>query len=311
MTGVSVIIPAFNAASYLADAITSCLQQTAMPQEIIVVDDGSRDDTASIAAQFGAPVRVVRQRNAGEGAARNRGIAEANGKWLAFLDADDLWLPEKLEKQLQTVNSSDLIACHTDFRTIGSRHETIHASRVDSAVRYSLPFLATHSPIMPSSLMVHRSLSSRFPEWANAAVDVMYCLDLVRHGKIECVPEPLMLYRRHAQSMSAGLQFVFRAHECMLRWLDENQCMISPNEYDAIREGYFERLLERAKIARWQRNWEEIRLIREFLARYQHLPAVARFLLRRDWPRWVYYLKDTISFLGRRSPCESVVEGLT
>ena len=98
---VSVIVPCFNGEKYLAEAIQSALDQTYRPIEIIVVDDASTDRSAEIAASFGPPVRVIRnERNMERSWSRNRAVRESAGEWLAFLDADDLWLPEKLERQI-------------------------------------------------------------------------------------------------------------------------------------------------------------------------------------------------------------------
>lgn len=92
----SVVIPAYNAAATLARAIESVLGQSWPAHEIIVVDDGSRDATAEIALGYGAPVRLVRQANQGVSVARNAGAAAATGDWLAFLDADDWYAPDRL-----------------------------------------------------------------------------------------------------------------------------------------------------------------------------------------------------------------------
>lgn len=97
---ISVIIPVYNGERYLGDAIASVLAQTVPVHEIIVVDDGSTDGSLSVAERFGASVRCHRQANAGAGAARNGGVALAGGEFLAFLDADDLWTPDKLRRQL-------------------------------------------------------------------------------------------------------------------------------------------------------------------------------------------------------------------
>jgi glycosyltransferase involved in cell wall biosynthesis len=96
---VSVVIPVRNGARFLAEAVASVRAQTAPVAEIIVVDDGSTDDTAAVAAVW-PDVRVERQTPAGAGAARNRGAETATGEWLAFLDADDLWSPGKIAAQL-------------------------------------------------------------------------------------------------------------------------------------------------------------------------------------------------------------------
>jgi glycosyltransferase involved in cell wall biosynthesis len=93
---VSIITPCYNGSPYLRDTIASALGQTRPPLEVIVIDDGSTDDSAAIAESFGSPVRVIRQTNQGESVARNRGIAEARGSHLLFLDADDLIAPEAL-----------------------------------------------------------------------------------------------------------------------------------------------------------------------------------------------------------------------
>jgi glycosyltransferase involved in cell wall biosynthesis len=93
----SVVIPTYNRAQWLRVAISSALQQTHPPLEILVVDDGSTDNTKEVCAQLGSPVRHIPQEHAGAAVARNRGVAEARGDYIAFLDSDDLWEPTKLE----------------------------------------------------------------------------------------------------------------------------------------------------------------------------------------------------------------------
>lgn len=100
MPKVSVIIPSYNCESYIAETISSVLNQTFKDIELIVVDDGSTDRTQEIVASFGAPVRLITQANARVCAARNRGIREATGEYICLMDHDDYWYPEKLARQL-------------------------------------------------------------------------------------------------------------------------------------------------------------------------------------------------------------------
>ena len=102
---VSVMIPAYNAGPYLGEAIDSVFAQTYRPLEVIVVDDGSDDGTGEVARSYGERVRHARQERGGNGAARNAAVALASGQYYAFLDADDRFLPDKLERQFQALDA--------------------------------------------------------------------------------------------------------------------------------------------------------------------------------------------------------------
>jgi glycosyltransferase involved in cell wall biosynthesis len=108
---ISVVIPAYNGGAFLRDAVQSAIAQTLGPLEILVIDDGSQDDTFEVASSYGPPVRALRKANGGPASARNVGIREAHGEWIAFLDADDIWLPQKLEKQVKLTDSDVGIVC--------------------------------------------------------------------------------------------------------------------------------------------------------------------------------------------------------
>ena len=103
---ISVIMPAYQSEAFIARSIRSVQMQTQRPLEILVVDDGSQDNTAAAAAACGDLVRVIRQTNGGPASARNTGAREARGEWLAFLDADDGWVPNKLERQVAHIDDS-------------------------------------------------------------------------------------------------------------------------------------------------------------------------------------------------------------
>ncbi len=103
---ISVIIPVYNREKYLVEAIESVLRQTWKNVELVVIDDGSTDNTADTALAFEGKINYYYQKNRGLGAARNAGIGHASGDLIAFLDSDDLWLPEKLEKQMDALKQN-------------------------------------------------------------------------------------------------------------------------------------------------------------------------------------------------------------
>lgn len=103
MPTISVIIPTYNRAKLLVEALESAFQQTRLPDEILVMDDGSTDDTERVVAQYGERLRYIRQKNAGPSAARNHGIREATAEFVGFLDSDDLWAKDRLERQLASL----------------------------------------------------------------------------------------------------------------------------------------------------------------------------------------------------------------
>jgi glycosyltransferase involved in cell wall biosynthesis len=105
---ISVVIPGYNAAAFIGQAIESALRQTYSPIEVIVVDDGSQDNTAEVASSYPRPVRVIRRSNGGPGAARNLGVSMSEGNWIALLDADDTWLPAKLQRQITYITRPEI-----------------------------------------------------------------------------------------------------------------------------------------------------------------------------------------------------------
>lgn len=112
MTRISAVIPTYNRAPLVARAIESALAQTVQPSEILVVDDGSVDDTRRVVERFGPRVRYIYQENAGVSVARNTGVAGAAHEWVAFLDSDDVWLPDYLERVSEAI---DATAGRADF----------------------------------------------------------------------------------------------------------------------------------------------------------------------------------------------------
>lgn len=117
MGNVTAVIPAYNSADSISIAIDSVLAQTLPVYEILVIDDGSHDETFKVASQYGHPVRVLRKKNGGCSSARNLGILESRGEWIAFLDSDDTWLPERIARQ------ADVLTKHPELEWLAGRYE--------------------------------------------------------------------------------------------------------------------------------------------------------------------------------------------
>ena len=118
---IAVIVPSYNRADLVGETLASILGQSYPPAEIVVVDDGSSDNTEAVVARY-ATVKYLRIRNAGECAARNAGVAVTTAPWVAFCDSDDLWHPDKLKLQAEVCEKfSGVHYCFTDFRTVIDR----------------------------------------------------------------------------------------------------------------------------------------------------------------------------------------------
>jgi len=204
----SVVIPTFNYGRYIAEAIGSALGQTLRPAEVIVVDDGSTDETAAVVARFGEKVRYIRQENAGVSAARNRGVAESTGELISFLDADDIWEPEKLEKQLAIFAADKRIGLvHCGMREFESNTgETlrVHLDGMEGDVADELLLWENPAVNAPgSSVLVSREAfdaAGGFDPRQKCGEDWDFCYRVARRYRVGFVPEPLVNYRSHSTS---------------------------------------------------------------------------------------------------------------
>ena len=202
---ISVIIPAFNRAHTLPKALDSVLSQTLKPREIIVVDDGSTDETNAVLANYPG-LCIISQDNRGVSAARNVGIEKAGGEWLAFLDSDDEWLKEKLEKQWDTICIDDKLICHTEEIWIrnGQRVNPMKKHKKFGGMIYErcLPLCV----ISPSSVMIHRSVFEDvgvFDESLEVCEDYDLWLRICAKYSVLFIDEPLIVkYGGHEDQLS-------------------------------------------------------------------------------------------------------------
>ncbi len=207
MPEVSVIIPTYNAAAYLPDALQSALAQTVLDLEVLVVDDGSTDETATLMRTYGPPVRYLPQPNGGVAAARNRGIAESRGRYVAFLDADDVWLPHKLERQLAALaGRQGFRACCTAYRVVAA---DLAPLRMQHSLRSNptLEHLLTIGNVIgtPSTVLAERALfleQGGFDPALSQCADWEMWLRLAAVTSFLYLDEPLIQYRQHGANMS-------------------------------------------------------------------------------------------------------------
>lgn len=201
---ISVIIPAFNRAELLGATLRSLLGQTVPATEIIVVDDGSTDGTDRVAEAFGSPVRVVRQDNAGPGAARNRGFKESSGDFIHFFDSDDIALPNKHEVQLHALAKSGADIAYGPW-VKGKITATTFTPENHVLQQRGLPHgdqiqaLLTNWSMVPHACLFRRQIveqSRGFPEDLLVAEDqLMYLNCLLAGAKVVHSPGTLELYR--------------------------------------------------------------------------------------------------------------------
>jgi glycosyltransferase involved in cell wall biosynthesis len=212
---VSVVIPAYNAAAYLRDALDSALAQTRPPDEIIVVDDGSTDDTAEMVARYGDRIRYIRQINRGVAAARNRGISEARGHWIAFLDADDLWYPPKLERQcalIETLGRPALVCSDRfSFATETPPPPPDLTAPPPPPKEFSIVGILRRNTIFTSTVIAPKTVLQDvggFSSDYNHAEDWALWLQVGVRIPTWTLPQLLMGYRMRADSLSSRSAYV-------------------------------------------------------------------------------------------------------
>lgn len=222
---VSVVIPAYNAERFIGEALESVRAQTVRPSEVIVVDDGSTDATARIAAEWGA--RVIRQPNGRAAAARNTGISASASEWVAFLDADDLWTADKLEAQCEVVRTQPQVGFvftdHAQFDAEGVKVPSMFHWRPNyQAIRRQevspgISIFDTDSLVegflegnflVPSTWLVRRSVLDEAgpldPALGGYCEDREYCLRLLCVTSAAAVERPLMRLRLRPGSVSSN-----------------------------------------------------------------------------------------------------------
>lgn len=217
---ISVVISSYNYAHFLGETIRSVLGQTYPAREVIVVDDGSSDNSVEVARSFGGRVRVVEQENGGVCVARNNGARLATGEVVAFLDSDDIWLPRKLERQAEAFHSDPevgLVSC--GIRFFNPRGETIVEYNEGKSGWCAKDILLYKEPVLnttASAVAVRRDVfeaAGGFDQRRElfAAEDREFAYRAARLAKIAFIPEILVDYRIHGANGHLNIRQMDRA----------------------------------------------------------------------------------------------------
>jgi glycosyltransferase involved in cell wall biosynthesis len=255
----SVVIPSYNRADYIGETIESVLQQTYSNIEVVVIDDGSTDNTAQVVEPFAPRVRYIRQENAERGASRNHGLRLAKGEYIAFLDSDDLWLPDKAERGIHFLRDRPGVGmlC-TDAIEIdgeGKERRLLHARGYSGKVTGKL--LQNNFVIMPTHLartsVVREIGGFREERKLSGSEDWEMWVRLSLVAEIAYIPQVTAKYRVHtANTMSSaeGMQrsmgraaqlfneseHLARTHKRSLRKMDANVALVNAINYCSQRD---------------------------------------------------------------------------
>jgi glycosyltransferase involved in cell wall biosynthesis len=279
---VSVVIPAYNAAWCVRRAVDSVLAQDYQDFELLVVDDGSEDDTTAILASYGEVLRVVGKINGGLSSARNTGIAAGRGAYVAFLDADDWWHPSKLALQVALLDARpDLMFCSTASEVRNLQGERLNDWCCGDPLNSTLESIfATNAFVAGSgsAVLVRREAFTRvggFDESLRSLEDIDMWMRLATVGGYACISEALTVIEKRGDSMSGNLD-VMRA--AAIRVMQKNRGllplakrgrfwriayagMLTDYAKWAYRKGHPARALADLAQALWLAPWSRGRLI--------------------------------------------------
>jgi glycosyltransferase involved in cell wall biosynthesis len=233
---VAVVVPAYNAAATIEQALTSAMRQERPPAEVVVVDDGSRDGTAEVVARAFPAVTLVRTENRGPSAARNEGLARVRSPWVAFLDADDEWHPAKLRLQLSVLAKhpgAKLVACAW---TRGEPRLPAEDSE-GTVVRLTWRDIARQNAFQTSTAVVARDLAlgvGGFRPAYDAAEDWDFWLRASMATDVLYLPLPLVRYRAMPAGVSRDLGRVYERGIAMLKDWQEEEGRLAPAEFHRL-----------------------------------------------------------------------------
>lgn len=309
---VSVVIPTYNRAPLLEQAIASVLRQTAPAHEILVIDDGSTDATGELVRGYGGRVMLLTQPHLGISAARNRGLARATGEWIALLDSDDVWEPDKLERQIAYLRTHpNCGVVHTGYYEFGDSDRVVqrtpHFFNGDGRI---IRLLFGEDWICTSSVLLRRSIPVTFREWATSSEDIIFFADLLRSGVTFCCVDDLLVGRRvHDDSISRAAGSQIRGLSFQWRWVVETFAS-QPEKQRLLQHNLARKVVRAMRDAKWSRRWDAYWQWRHWLARHWPADLAAPADLReRIYPPVFYWAKDVFERTFARAARDPRIAG--
>lgn len=253
---VSVVIATFNMGRYLPQAVQSVLEQSYPNVEVQIIDDGSSDDTAQVVQQWreDVRVRVHRQANAGQARAKNEGIARSTGQFVAFLDADDTWLPGKLARQMPLfVDRPQVGVVYSDYVRMDEKGLPLPKGTTRMyRGRVSGPLLVDNFVSFPSAIVRRECFAQHgvFDESLSMGIDYELWLRLSAHWEFDFVPEATVRYRIWSGQMSRNYRGRYEAGiGIMQRFIDGRPAVVSKGQ---VREAWAHTYTGRGNTILWQ-----------------------------------------------------------
>lgn len=295
---VTVVIPAHNRAGFLPEAIDSCIEQSGIETEVIVVDDASQDETRDVLAACGTSITAIHlEKSIERGAARNLGARSGSGRFVAFLDSDDKWYPDKLQRQLSVMNSAAVSITGIDM--IDETGRPMGRTLLPPKDGHRQVFLFNPYPAGPSTLVIERELFlslGGFPEerQVQGSEDWLFFMSLaIKRQEIAALREPLVHYRVHQNNFSADIPAVARSTWNATVWA-ETHGLVGDRGARRLRArtaGMIAR--QYARRGEWspardwfKRSWQT-RAIRDSLKVSVDVAlSTGKALLARDWPEY-------------------------
>ncbi len=268
---VSVIVPAYNAADTVLETIQSVLQQSLQDLELIVVDDGSTDNTLAVVNTVrDSRLKLFSFENGGAAAARNRGIEQATGAFLSFIDADDLWVPDKLQKQLQALQQNPAAGGAYSWTLImDAAGESFYPGNCESFAGDVYGQLLLSNFIGSGSNMLIRreaiEQTGGFDSSLRSHEDWDYYLRLSRHWPFAVVNEPQILYRKTDTSLCSNFEvmeeYIFVLHDKMFASVPPE--LMHLEQHSRAKKYDFLAQISLSHISNWQDCWRAVRTLRQ------------------------------------------------